>query len=239
MNYAPVCETRREKAAISSILIGFQRLFFNRTATIRQLTNSALFVVRCPRRNGACQVSLSVALVFVNSLRTRIGDCRDSSIISLYQVQGWREPAQPIGGRFTVEDYSVVAERLTIIGGCGGARLSEDLRLNRTVVYRIILYMIPVCFCGQPASWDDLCVCLCRSLQIFAGGNEGWSGVGGGSGIWFNHDLILQLNFVPGEEDVRQKRINMKNMFPYVCPVHDNPSKLAILFEARQIVAFH
>lgn len=62
---------------------------------------------------------------------------------------------------------------------------------------------------------------------------------GGGSRIWFNHDLILQLNFVPGEEDVRQKRINMKNMFPYVCPVCDNPSKLAILFEARQIVAFH
>lgn len=42
---------------------------------------------------------------------------------------------------------------------------------------------------------------------------------------------------MPGEEDVRQKRINMKNMFPYVCPVRDDPSKLTILFEARQIVS--
>lgn len=55
-------------------------------------------------------------------------------------------------------------------------------------------------------------------LEVMKGG-------AGGSRIWFNHDLILQLNFVPGEEDVRQKRINLMNMFPYVCPVRDNPSK--------------
>lgn len=94
MNYAPVCETRSKKAAISSILTGFQRLFFNRNATIRQLTNCALFVVHCPRRNGACQVSLSVALVFVNSLRTLIGDCRDSSIISFKARADVNRPSQ-------------------------------------------------------------------------------------------------------------------------------------------------
>lgn len=52
--------------------------------------------------------------------------------------------------------------------------------------------------------------------------------------IWFNRNLILQLNFVPGEEDVRQKRININNMFPSTL----KPSKLPLLLKARQIVTF-
>lgn len=82
--------------------------------------------------------------------------------------------------------------------------------------------------------YASVCAGVCRFLlEVTKGGTAG-----GGSRMWFNHDLILQLNLMHGEEDVRQMRINIKNMFPYVCLVCDKPVKLAILFEARQVVAF-
>lgn len=210
---------------LSAILWAFQGLFFlNRNAIICQLTNCALFVARCSRRDSACQVSplrsFSVCKQFQNCYRRLQGFRRN-----LIQGWRWREPAQPIGRRFRAEDYSLFTERLTITGGCGGAGWAEDPWLNRSVVCRIILYRIPVCFCGQRASRDDLCICLCR---ILAGGCKGWSdgGWGGrwGSRIWFNQNLILQLNFVPGEEDVRQKRININNVFPSTLRVLNHPN---------------
>lgn len=155
--------------------------FLNRNAIIRQLTNCALFVARCSRRDSACQVSplrsFSVCKQFQNCYRRLQGFRRN-----LIQGWRWREPAQPIRRRFRAEDYSVFTERLTITGGCGGAGRAEDPWLNRRAVCCIILYRIPVCFCGQHASWDDLCICLCR---ILAGGCKGWSdgGCGGMVGV--------------------------------------------------------
>lgn len=67
-------------------------------------------------------------------------------------------------------------------------------------------------------------VCAEFLLEVAKAG--AMEGVGGwwGSRIWFNQNLILQLNFVPGEEDVRQKRININNVFPSTLRVLNHPN---------------
>lgn len=67
--------------------------------------------------------------------------------------------------------------------------------------------------------YASVCAGVCGFLLEVAKG-----GAAGGSRIWFKHNLILQLNFVPGEEDVRQKRINIKNMFPSTPYVLNHPN---------------
>lgn len=67
--------------------------------------------------------------------------------------------------------------------------------------------------------YASVCAEVCRFLLETAKG-----GAGGESRIWFNCDLILQLNFASGqEEDVRQKQINI-NMFPSTQYVLNNPN---------------
>ena len=70
--------------------------------------------------------------------------------------------------------------------------------------------------------YASICAEVCKILLEVAVGKGG--GMGGGSRIWFSHNLILQLNFVPGEEDVRQKRININNMFQSTLYVLNHPN---------------